>query len=358
MTLNIGLIGCGHIAKFHARNIRDAINRHGIDCRYEAVCDRNEERAKVFAGIAGCGLATTEPRAVIDLCDIVYVCTETSEHPALVEMAVAAGRHIFCEKPLATGLSRAQQMTRLVAEAGIVHQVGLVLHFSPLFTVLADLMKGDFGPLLSAHMRDDQFFPIRGHYASSWRADVARAGGGTLLEHSIHDVDLFRHLFGEVRSVHCHTRETSGHRGIEDVAEVSFLHEAGHTTTLSSIWHSIDTRASSRSLEVIFERARFTTDQDYFGAITCEIDDRPAVTLSSDEVLARYMSLMDLNPADEDLRSLAGIGDRRFLECALGGTPAMPDFHTALKSHEIVDACYRSAAEDGSSVALMHTSSE
>lgn len=352
MTLKIGLIGCGHIAKFHARNIRDAIGRHGIDCRYEAVCDRSEDRAKAFAEIGGCSLATTQAEVVIDRCDIVYVCAETSEHPALVEMAAAAGRHLFCEKPLATSLARARQMTRQVDAAGIVHQVGLVLHFSPVFTVLADLMKGDFGPLLSAHMRDDQFFPIRGHYGSSWRADVNRAGGGTLLEHSIHDVDLFRRLFGEVRSVQCHTRETSGHRGIEDVAEVSFLHEAGHTSTLSSIWHSIDSRASSRFLEVIFERARFTTDQDYFGAITCEIEDRPSVTLSSDEVLARFMSLMDLNPADEDLRSLAGIGDRRFLECALSGTPAVPDFQTALQSHEIVDACYRSAAEDRRSIVL------
>ena len=352
MALSIGLIGCGHIARFHARNIRDALGHQGVNCQYTAVCDREESRARAFADIAGCSLVTTDSNAVIDACDIVYVCTETAEHRALVEQAAAKGRHLFCEKPLACTLTDARDMTRLVEQAGIIHQVGLVLHFSPVYRVLADLMSGDFGPLLGAHMRDDQFFPIRGHYGSSWRGDVERAGGGTLLEHSIHDVDLFRRLFGEVESVQCHTRETSGHPGIEDVAQVSFSHMGGHTTTLTSIWHAIDSRPSSRFLEVIFERARFTTEHDYFGTITCEIDDREAVTLSSDEVLARYMRLMALDPAQEDLRSLAGIGDRRFLEAVCTGRPAMPGFDEALRSHLIVDSCYRSAATSGGSMAV------
>ena len=346
MTAKIGFIGCGHIAKFHARNVRDAIIRHGIDAIYHAVCDLQIERARDFAEIAGCSLVTTEADAVIDACDIVYICTETAEHPGLVERSVAAGCQVFCEKPLAKNLATATEMTRQVLAGGVTNQVGLVLHFSPVYRVLADLMRGDWGQLLSAHMRDDQFLPVLGHYGSSWRVDPERAGSGTLLEHSIHDLDLFRRLFGEVRSVQCHTREVSGHPGIEDVAHVRFLHEGGHTTTLASVWHSIETRQSGRSLEVFFERARFTTDNDYFGAITMEVDDQPAVMLSHDEVLDRYMVLAGLNPQDEDLRSLAGLGDRRFLEAAIAGRPASPGFPEALRAHQIVDACYRSAAGD------------
>jgi predicted dehydrogenase len=56
------------------------------------------------------------------------------------------------------------------------------------------------------------------------------------------------------------------------------------------------------------------------------------------------MALEGLNPADEDLRSLAGLGDRRFLERALAGETASPSFDEALKAHELADACYRSAA--------------
>lgn len=343
MSLKIGLIGCGHIARFHARNVRDAINRHGIDATYHAACDLDRTRAEAFAEIGGCELVTTRADEVIDACDIVYVCTETAEHPALVARAAAAGRHVFCEKPLAKHLADAEHMAAAVRAAGIVHQVGLVLHTSPVYRVLADLMSGDWGALLSAHMRDDQFFPVRGHYGSTWRADPERAGSGTLLEHSIHDLDLFRRLFGEVVSVDCHTRETSGHPGIEDVAHVRFLHEGGHSTTLASIWHAVESRQSSRSLEIFFEKARFTTGSDYFGSITMEIEGNEPVTLSHDEVLNRFMALEGLGAADEDLRSLAGLGDRRFLECAVRGRQAVPSFEHALVAHRIVDACYRSA---------------
>ena len=340
----IGFIGCGHIARFHARNVRDAVGRHGIDMVYDAACDLDLARAQAFAEIAGCSLVTTRAEDVIDAFDVIYVCTETAAHQQLVADTAAAGKHLFCEKPLARNLADAVAMTELVRAAGIVHQVGLVLHFSPVYRVLAELMQEDWGSLLSAHMRDDQFFPTGEHCGSSWRADPEKAGSGTLLEHSIHDLDLFRRLFGEVEAVQCHTREISGHPGIEDVAHVRFLHEGGHSSTLASIWHAMPERQSSRSLEIFFEKARFTTESDYFGAITIETADGEARTLTHDEVLNRFMALEGLEPADEALRSLAGLGDRRFLEAVARGEPAQPSFDAALRAHEIVDACYRSAA--------------
>jgi len=345
MTLKVGLIGCGHIARFHARNIRDVQTRGLVDIDYHAACDRDIGRAETFGRIAGCTLITDEPADVIEQCDALYVCTETAEHPALVAAVAAAGKPVFCEKPLARNAAEALAMTEAVRTAGVTHQVGLVLNCSPVYRVLADLMTQDHGPLLTAHLRDDQFFPIRGHYGSSWRGDYARAGGGALIEHSIHDVDLLRRLFGEIEAVRCHLRFTTEHAGIEDVALVTFQHVGGHQTTLSSVWHSVDSRSSSRYLEVFFQRARFETAHDYFGTLSYEIDDQPPVTLSNDEVLARFMTLENLRPRDEDLRSLGGLSDRRFLECVAAGRPATPSFEDALIAHQVVDACYRSAAE-------------
>jgi len=360
MTIKIGLIGCGHIGTFHARNIKD-IQSHGlVDVTYHAVCDRDHARAERFAVIAGCQLVTDDARVVIDACDAVYICTETAEHPELVAMAAGAGKHVFCEKPLATNLADAQVMADAVCQAGITNQVGLVLHYSPVYRVLAHLAggapaasggTGPWGALLTAHLRDDQFFPIGGQYGSNWRADVTRAGGGTLLEHSIHDVDLLRRLFGEIERVRCITRNIAGHPGIEDVALVTFHHRGGHQTTLTSVWHGVEQRPSSRHLEVFYERARIETFQDYFGTITLEQQDQPAVTLSSDEVLARFMDLEGLHPRHEDLRLLAGLSDRRFLQAVAERRPARPGFDDALAAHRIVDACYRSARE-GREVAL------
>lgn len=346
VTLKVGLIGCGHIAAFHARNIKDVQARGLVDIDYHAVCDQDPARAQRFAAIAGCALVTEDPAAVIDACDAVYVCTETAAHQRLVEAAAQAGRHLFCEKPLATSLAQARHMTETVAASGITHQVGLVLHYSPVYRVLGDQLERLNQPVLAAHLRDDQCLPIDGHYGSRWRADVSRAGGGTLLEHSIHDVDLLRRLFGEIERVRCHTRNTAGYPGIENVALATFHHRGGVTSTLTSVWHDVTTRQSSRHLEVFTAGARLETHQDYFGTVGLEVGDQPARSLSNDEVLARFMELEGLHPRDEDLRSLAGLCDRRFLAAAASGSSASPSFEDALVAHRVVDACYRSAAED------------
>jgi predicted dehydrogenase len=353
VTKKVGIIGCGHIARFHARNIKDAVNRHGLDVEYHATCDVELSRARTFAEIAGCTLVTADARELVEACDAVYICTETVAHPELVTLAADARRHIFCEKPLAKNAADARAMAAAVASAGVINQVGLILNYSPVFCVMAQLIKEqDPGVLLSAHLRDDQCFPVGGHYGSTWRGDVTKAGGGTLLEHSIHDVDLLRRLFGEIEAVQCRTRELSGHAGIEDVAQVSFHHAGGHTSTLASLWHSIPGRQSSRSLEVFFDRARYTTSSDYFGTITYQIGNEEPVTLSNDEVLARFMALQNLKPVEEDLRSLGALCDRRFLQAVAVGATAEPDFEQAVISHDIVEACYASARDGGRMLAL------
>lgn len=348
MTKKVGIIGCGHIARFHARNIKDAVNRHGIDIEYHATCDLVLPRAETFAEIAGCALVTADPRELVEACDAVYICTETVAHPELVTLAADAERDIFCEKPLAKNAADARAMAAAVASAGVINQVGMILNYSPVFCVLAQLMEEQNpGALLGVHLRDDQCFPVGGHYGSTWRGDVTKAGGGTLLEHSIHDIDLLRRLFGEIEAVQCRTRELSGHAGIEDVAQVNFHHAGGHTSTLASIWHSMPGRQSSRSLEVFFDQARYTTSSDYFGTITYQTGNEEPVTLSNDEVLARFMALQNLKPTEEDLRSLGALCDRRFLQAIASGTTAHPDFEQAVVSHDIVEACYASAREGG-----------
>jgi predicted dehydrogenase len=139
---------------------------------------------------------------VIDACDAVYVCTWTSAHPRLVEAAASRGRAVFCEKPLATDLAGARRMTDVVARAGVVNQVGLVLRRSPAFALARDLVRDPAsGRVMAVIFRDDQYLPVQGIYDSTWRADVTRAGAGVLVEHSIHAVDLLEHVVGPVESV-------------------------------------------------------------------------------------------------------------------------------------------------------------
>ncbi len=347
MTLRIGLIGCGFIGRFHAANLRHLVKQQA-PLSYEAVCDHSLERAQAFARIAGCDTVTTDARELIesDSLDALYICTETVGHPDLVAAAARAGKHVFCEKPLAKNYTDARRMLDAVVAAGVTHQVGLVLRFSPVYRVLEDLMRDPaLGAMLAVQMRDDQFFPTRGHYASAWRGDVERAGGGTLIEHSIHDIDLLTRLIGPIEHAACRTRITSGHPGIEDIAMASLTHAGGVTTQLASVWHGMIDRASTRRLEVFFERGWFMTEHDYFGTVTMQRGSGAPSTLSSDEVLSRFMALEGLDARDHDLRSIGALGDRRFVEAASAGRAALPSFEDAVTAHRVVDACYRSARE-------------
>jgi predicted dehydrogenase len=202
--------------------------------------------------------------------------------------------------------------------------------------------------LLTAHLRDDQFFPIRGHYGSSWRGRFDRAGGGTLIEHSIHDVDLFHWLFGDITAVRCHTRFTSDDpgvdAGVEDVALATFQHSGGHQTSLSSIWHALDDRPSARHLEVFFEGGYFATDHDFIGPILYQGRRGPVQEMDAEDVLVRYGQIVGIEGDELALARRGMFEDYAFLRCVLESRPAFPDFRTALRAHVVVDACYRSAA--------------
>jgi predicted dehydrogenase len=344
----VGLIGCGLIGRFHSRNLRGVIRTELVPAEYVAVCDLRPERSEEFANIVRASTSTRDSDVLLadPRLNTVYICAETAEHPALVASAAARGLAVFCEKPLAKTLAEVEAMVEAVETAGVTNQVGLVLRYSPIYTVLKELIGAhDLGPLLTAHLRDDQFFPIRGHYGSQWRGSFERAGGGTLIEHSIHDIDLFHWLFGEIEAVRCHTRVTTGHEGVEDVALATFQHAGGHQTTLSSIWHACADRPSTRRLEVFFEGGWFAMDHDFIGPIRYQGLSGPEQELPAEEVFDRFCALSKLQGAEIDIARRGMLEDYRFLQAVSEERPSFPDFRTALAAHRVVDACYRSAHE-------------
>jgi predicted dehydrogenase len=351
----LGLIGAGNIGRFHARGLHGLTRAGLVDAKYVGVCDREVERAEEFARIAGLDIVTSDPRELIEASDIntIYVCTPTADHRPLVLAAAAAGKHVFCEKPLARTLEEAREMRDAVVAAGVRHQVGLVLRHSPVFTVLKELTSDDrVGRLMAVFFRDDQFFPIQGHYASDWRKDIAITGGGTLIEHSIHDLDVIEWLAGPVESLRAETRNFAGHEGVEDLASVSFKFSNGATGQLLSVWHNVLSRPSARYLELFYEYGYFAIDQDFFGPIryATYATERPA-ELSEDEVRRRYLDIVGVE-GEEIERALVrySLEDYFFLRSIVEERDPFPGFDVALRAHELVDAVYRSAGEDGAEV--------
>ena len=126
---------------------------------------------------------------------------------------------------------------------------------------------GVAGRPMAAVLRDDQYFPNQGQYGSAWRADVAVAGGGTLIEHSIHDLDVLAWVLGPVVDVTCRTANFAGHDGIEDVAVVTAEHASGATSSLISVWHQVLSRPSTRRIEVFCEKALLWLDDELAGPV-------------------------------------------------------------------------------------------
>ncbi|MEX0683551.1 MAG: Gfo/Idh/MocA family oxidoreductase [Dehalococcoidia bacterium] len=354
MTVRVGLIGCGFIGRFHSTAIRAVARRELLDIEYVAVCDQDESRARSFAELTGAE-PTSDAAQIIASPDIdaVYICVPTAYHKDLVLNAAAHGKHIFCEKPLATNLADVEEMVVATDAAGVKTAVGLVLRHSPILTILHELMQNpSLGRLMAIAFRDDQFFPIHGNYASDWRADKDIVGAGTLLEHSIHDIDLLHWLAGPVRNVRGTVRNFAGYEGVEDLVLANIDFDSDAQASLLSIWHSVVGRPSTRLIEVFFEKGFFHIDHDYSGPIELQTHALNAQTISEEDVRRRYLDKLGL-PVDvfEGLLRYS-LEDYFFLKALCEDRQPFPDFHTALEAHRVVDAIYRSGAAGGAEVAL------
>jgi predicted dehydrogenase len=351
-VIRIGIIGCGHIGTVHSFALRQLADAGLIDARVVATFDADPDRAATIAAHHDARACLALDDLVADV-DVVWVCTWTAAHLEAVCSACERSRAVFCEKPLAPTLAEAEQLARVLAR--VPHQVGLVLRHAPVFRAAAEIVAaGTYGRPLATILRDDQYFPIQGFYASAWRADVAKAGGGTLLEHSIHDVDVLRWVLGraagEPRDVSARTAAMFEHPGIDDSTAVTFRFADGATATIVSVWHQILSRGSRRRLEVFCEDALLWTDDDYLGPLHVEtrageelVESSPPPWIDRFEVaealakpLAQYAE-----PSKAFLDALAGDGPRAH---------GHPDVDVAIAAHRLVDRAYQSAAAGGQPV--------
>jgi predicted dehydrogenase len=361
--VRIGFVGSGLIAWAHALGNKAMNDGDVLDAAITAVYDPRQRRAEGFieavgtpgasasAPAAAAAVAVASAEEVAARADAVFVCTPTSAHRGAVDAALAAGRAVFCEKPLDTDLTRATALVDAVTAAAIPAQCGLVLRSAPVFRALRQLVAGGtLGDPMAAVFRDDQFFPIRGHYASQWRADVGQAGGGCLIEHSIHDVDILRFVFGEVDRIAARTANHAGYEAVEDLATVSLSFASGLEAQLTSVWHDIMSRGSTRRVEVFCREGMVWLDDEFRGPLHVQTSDGAEVRPCPSP------EWVDALPLADDAIGLAirayVEADRAFVDALTSGTAPEPGLDEALAAHRLVDAAYRSAAHGGDPVDL------
>src|SRR5258707_14609108 len=186
-TLKMGLIGAGRIGRLHAEHLTSRITSADL----VMVADTFEEVAREAAERYGIPLAAQDYRAVLDRPDIqaVVICSSTGTHAQIIEEAARAGKHIFCEKPIALDLLSIDQALDAVKRAGVKLQIGFNRRFDTNFRrVRQAVEQGEIGQPLVLHIvsRDPEPPPI----------EYIRVSGGIFLDMAIHDFDMARYLIG------------------------------------------------------------------------------------------------------------------------------------------------------------------
>ncbi len=160
-------------------------------------------------------------------------------------------------------------------------------------------------------------------------------------------------MLGDPVAVSARTASRFGYPGIEDTAAATFTYADGSVAQLTSVWHQVLSRESSRRLEVFCERALLWTDDDYLGPLHVETDDGELIVdaeppswssrFTLPEVYAKALAQY-AEPSKAFLDSLSLLGTATPPEGAAIGHPHAAD---ALGAHRLVDLVYRSAADDG-----------
>lgn len=349
MTTGLGLIGCGVIGKIHALGIAQLEREGEVGVRPVAAADPSPEMLRQVGGVCEFRRLTTDPFAVIadPEVDAVIIGSPTHTHRELVRAAVDAGKALFCEKPLAPRFDDVVELCRLVAASGVAAQVGFHCRFHPLVARLKEIAdSGELGAPMGYVLRDDQYFPSSAFHPaiSDWRSRRENAGGGALLEHSIHGVDLLAWIFGTPRRVYASTRNVFGY-DVEDTAALTLEHERGVVGSLLTIFNAVTGR-EERRLEVFFERGAVELTTDFFvGAreesLLVQRPDSAPERLDPGALLASRLEALGIG--GRTFTFYQYLADRSFLLALRDGHRPAPDFADALVAHAVVEAAYRSA---------------
>jgi predicted dehydrogenase len=169
--------------------------------------------------------------------DGVILCTENNRHRPLVDMAASRGINILCEKPIATTLEDAQAIVDICDKAGVLLMTAFPLRFSaPILEIKARLDNGDFGDVYCFNGTNRGELPTK-HRA--WFVDPVLAGGGAIMDHTVHLVDIMRWFTGsEVATMYARSNKIfhADEVEVETGALEMLTFENGVFVTIDASW--------------------------------------------------------------------------------------------------------------------------
>jgi len=375
--VRIGVVGAGWMGRAHAtafRSVPMVFGREPAVPVLDMVADVNEDAARSLAESFDFRRAVGDWRAVIadpDI-DVIDITTPNNLHPEIAIAAAEAGKHIYCEKPMANSAGEARKMMEAAETAGVVTLVGFNYLKNPAQGFARDVIaRGDIGEVNLFRGTFDQDFMSDPDVPFSWRQDRSIAGSGALGDMASHTLSFSQYLVGDIEEV-CGMTATfikerrvaasgSGHgarataeapsRGVENDDICQFLIryqsgalgaiEASRIGTGRKLWLTYEIQGSQGALFYTQERM----NELHLYRHTESSDERGYKTIFAGPDHPNYAAFFPI----------AGVGlgynDQKIIEAhdlvvavATGGK-AFPDFRFGLEINRVVDAVLRSVAE-------------
>lgn len=181
--LNVGVIGLGRLGKKHALTIGGAV----ANARLTAVCDPVASLMDDVRGQFPGAKAFKSPQEMINSSDVdaVVIASATNTHTELLREVIAAGKPVFCEKPLSLDVSEAKEICRLTEERNSFVQIGFMRRFDNGYAKARQAVEnGEIGDVISIHCisRDPGAPPV----------EFVKTSGGLFFDLAVHDIDLIR----------------------------------------------------------------------------------------------------------------------------------------------------------------------
>lgn len=234
-AVGVAIVGCAH--RPHAWSYARALAGNG-GAELVGVYDADEALGRSVADDFGAPWTDDLPSLLArEDVQAVVVCSPTVEHRGHIEAAAAAGCHVLSEKPLATSLEDGVAAVEACQRAAVQLHVAFVSRFLPHVRRVRELIgSGALGEVVGARTGNRGRPPLPPQYPS-WITRPDQAGGGALIDHSVHLTDLLRHLTGrEVSAVSAETGELLWSAGVEDCALLSLTFDNGAVAGLDPSW--------------------------------------------------------------------------------------------------------------------------
>lgn len=281
--LNVGLVGAGRMGRLHAENI----TRRLPNARLYAVADVNSDAAQICAALGGCHSLPNHLAMLDDpQLDAVVICSATDTHAQIIQDAAQAGKHIFCEKPIALNLADTDAALDAVRRAGIKLQLGFNRRFDATFRrVYEARASGEIGDphLLHIISRDPAPPPL----------EYVRTSGGIFLDMTIHDFDMARYIMGaEVEQVYARAnvliQAGIGELGDFDTAVVMLNFVNGALGTIENSRKAV--YGYDQRVELLGSRGGVSTENHFPNAVTISTANLVQRDLPLNFFLERYIT--------------------------------------------------------------------